>query len=351
MILDECLLVFTQSQVEPQPARISTRGRRGATTADKTPSHDQESPQAIIPIHAVDELTMITCIDAMPAMQTARRVRAPITMSARPRMPRARKITPPITAPVRKIQQPSLPPVAKRSRKPPTVTAEKIPRVRQQVATLTPVTLITSLSTVDLRMKEKALELVSGPIISEPVMPINTAIRAVLQATLDLGRPYDTNMLAATFGVSRSIVMQSLRKYYEDFVEQSLFTEAHFVPTYLWLYGLEGDRAAAERVVAAIKISGVAEPGSRSVFAIARDFVILYISEVVYGSESKAELTGLSSVASVMNSVKIPEAVPHSFVEITNSFLYRARMTGRNVIKNRPELVQSKGGIIGGLFS
>ncbi len=162
-------------------------------------------------------------------------------------------------------------------------------------------------------------------------------------------------MLAVTFGVSRNLVMQALRKHYQDFSEQSSFTEAMFVPTYLWIYGIEDDEEGSicSSIVKAIDLSGTAEPGCRSVFAIARDFVILYLSEVVHGAEASAnrELGGLSSITAVMSGIKIKEDVPPSFLEMSNAFLYRARMTGRQVLKARVETVRSCGGTIAGLFS
>lgn len=223
------------------------------------------------------------------------------------------------------------------------IVKSKVPTealVKQPKVPVTARLILETLVTTDTKMKEKALELVSRDILSEPVIPMNTAIRVAMQASLELGRPYDANMLAATFSVTRSLVMQSLRKYYVGYTEQSEFTERLFVPTYLWVYGVTAE-AAEGRVNHAIDISGAGEPGSRSVFAIARDFVILFVSEILHSGTS-----GLSSISSMMASIKTSEGVPPCFLDMTNSFLYRARMTGRNVIKAKPEL----GNMISDLF-
>lgn len=369
MIIDECLLVLIHSQEDPPPPRPTARKKPSSTIGgvNRATAAALEEEHAIAPknaMHSIDELAIIGCVDSMPVMKSTRRIRAPASMAARPRI--GKRFS---TAPAR--SEPPLPPpppsrrvTTKTQRRkplalvsPPRGSAASTRRtsapIQQQRSRtiVTPQSLIANLDTPDIKVKTRAMELVSQDIKSEPTSPIHTAIRVILQAALELGRPYDTNMLAATFGVTRSLVMQALRKYYEGYAEQSTFTEAHFVPTYLWLYGLEGDEDAVRVVVKAIGISGAAEPGSRSVFAIARDFVILYLSEVVYGAESKGELAGLSSVAAVMHGIKIPEEVPPCFVEMTNSFLYRARMTGRAVMRARPQVVQECGGTIAGIFS
>ncbi len=346
MIIDECLLVFVHSQAEPVVPRPS-RARKPKAKEEEV---KVDLPQASsAPMHSIEELAIIGCVDSMPVMQATKRVRAPTTMAARPRLGRSRQPVAP-TEPRRTRRSPvsELASQHKRSsRRKPLAASPPAPRaVRVPATANTPTSLIANLTSPDTKMIEMALELSRVDVISEPVLPIHTAIRTVLQATLILGRPYDTNMLSSTFGVSRSVVMQSLRKYYEGFVEQSMFTEEVFVPTYLWLYGLEGNKEAIESISRAIKISGAAEPGSRSAFAIARDFVILYITEVIHDARSKSDLAGLSSVAAVINSIKTTSAVPPCFIEITNSFLYRARMTGRAVLRAKPEL----GGIIANLF-
>lgn len=345
MIIDECLLVYVHSQEEPPPPKLTTRAaKRAAALRAENPQELQiptTAPKSAM--HSIDELSIIGCFDAMPAMQAVRRVRAPMNMSVRPRLSRSRGPAPRREDLDRKIIKKSKSQDGE-YRQPRRKASEVKTRIPPFLAT--PLSIITSLQTVDSKMKARAIELASEDIHCEPVIPMNTAIRVVLQATLDLGRPYDTNMLASTMGVTRSLVMQSLRKYYQDFVEQSLFTEADFVPTYLWLYGLDDDPSRAEAVKRAIKLSGADQPGSRSVFAIARDFVILYTSEMICGTE----LSALSSVTAMMNKIKIPKDVPPCFLEMTNSFLYRARMTGRTVLKTKPELIEACGGTIAGLF-
>lgn len=350
MIIDECLLVFIQSQAEPPPPRLTARSRAAANRrAAAAPEQPPKSPEKrpTMALHSIEELSLISYVEAMPVMQSAQRTRAPTTMSARPRLGRVR-------APVKPILPREEPHVPRKttSRRKPLALESEIPKVRVQPQSYQ--ALIEKLTTPDIGMKTRALEIANTVVRSEPVLPIHTAIRIVLQATLDLGRPYDTNMLAATFGVTRSLVMQALRKYYQDFKEQSHFTEALFVPTYLWLYGCLEEEHAVERVNKAIELSGAAEPGCRSVFAIARDFVILYVSEVIYGAEgsqTRPELAGLSSVAAVMSGIVVKPDVPPCFLEMTNSFLYRARMTGRLVMRAKTDLVHSKGGTIGGLFT
>jgi hypothetical protein len=355
MIIDECQLVFIQSQAAPPPPRLTARSRAAANRrAAAAPEQPPKSPEKrpAMALHSIEELSLISYVEAMPVMQSTQRTRAPTTMSARPRLGRVRAPVKPIP-PRAKDEEPLLNKKPINRRKPLALETE-ILRVRAPPqSAITYQSLIEKLTTPDNGMKTRALEIANNLVRSEPVLPIHTAIRIVLQATLDLGRPYDTNMLAATFGVTRSLVMQALRKYYEDFTEQSHFTEALFVPTYLWLYGCLEEDHAVERVNKAIELSGAAEPGCRSVFAIARDFVILYVSEVIYGAEgsqTRPELAGLSSVAAVMSSIVVNPEVPPCFLEMTNSFLYRARMTGRLVMRAKTDLIHSKGGTIGGLF-
>lgn len=315
MIIDDCLLVLVHSQAEAVPPRVTTRAKI-LTKKSAPPVEPKQEQQAAI--HSIEELAMIGIIDDMPVMQAARRTRAPATMAARPRVARP-KVQRKVPIRTKEPRKPS-----SRAKK----VAEAVPKpVRTQ---LTPAIIIANLPTPDEKLKERAIEIVQRDIISEPVTAMNTAIRIVMQASLDLGRPYDTNMLAITFSITRSLVMQSLRKHYEDFVEQSLFTEEHFVPTYLWIYGVKDPESQA-RVVRAIKDSGVAEPGSRSAFSIARDFVILYISEILHGSRVDG-----ASVLTIMHAIKSPPDVPPTFIDMTNSFLYRARMTGRNILKTLP---------------
>lgn len=357
MIIDECLLVLVHSQAEPTPPRPTNRSAAARRSTGFIPQ-DVVGVGPAMPMHSIGELSLVGRVDAMPAMQTIRRMRAPTSMATRPRLGHARApVQGKLVLPRERTQESiarrdaAATPTTVTPRKPrtPRVKSTDAPSVRRarrgkcsdsavrsapapHVVT-TYHSLIANLQTPDASMKARAIEIASRDISSEPVLPINTAIRIVLQATLDLGRPYDTNMLAATFGITRSLVMQSLRKYYKGFMEQSLFTEELFVPTYLWLYGLGGDTQRVKKIVRAIKLSGAAEPGSRSVFAIARDFVILYVTEVMHGVEVKCELAGLSSVAAVMASITPPTEAPTSFVEMTNSFLYRARMTGRSVVR------------------
>lgn len=319
MIIDDCLLVLVHSQAEAVPPR-----------AKKTPLLTRKSAPVVEPpvlpevqqaaIHSIEELAMIGIIDDMPVMQAVRRSRAPATMAARPRItrPRPEKKAPLRTKEPRKRAENARP----RAKK--TEVAPARP-VRTQV---TPTVLITRLNTPDEKLKTRALELTQQEIVSEPAVAINTAVRIVMQASLDLGRPYDTNMLAATFGVSRSLIMQSLRKYYEGFTDQSVFTEKDFIGTYLWIYGILETEARAT-VEKAIELSSVSLPGSRSVFSIARDFVILYVSEILHKEAT--------SVVTIMSSLKIPAEVPPAFVDMTNSFLYRARTTGRSIVKSLPE--------------
>lgn len=394
MIIDECLLVYVHTQEEPPPPRLSTRAKASnvkrsalaAAAAKALGIVPKEEPLVgpELAMHSLDELAIIGTVDAMPVMQATRRIRAPTTMAARPRIGRPRTAAPP--RPPSGERRGPAPRAASASglrRRPasrpnsgmiftigdeekPRISARRKPlalkdeepvayRLKVQPIPVTYRTLIGNLSTSDTVMKDRALVLAEQDILSEPVLPMHTAIRVVLQASLDLGRPYDANMLAATFGTTRSLVMQSLRKYYDSFVEQSMFTELDFVNTYLWIYGLaSGDDAQTHktRVIRAIELSGAAEPGCRSVFAIARDFVILYVSEVVYSVDSaRIELAGLSSVAAVMQSITSPDDVPSCFLEMTNSFLYRARMTGRLVMRAKTELIKARGGRIGSLFN
>lgn len=279
----------------------------------------------------------------------------------KPRASRAKKVAPKNSS--SDLQSAPLVPSRVNRRKPLTLAAIRTdgdviaqPRVRTRSSTVvTFQSLIDNIETIDTAMKERAQLISLRPIVSEPVMPIHTAIRVVLQATLDLGRPYDTNMLASTLSTTRSIVMQAMRKSYDGLSEQSDLTEADFVPTYLWIYGMSGDEDAADRVKNAIVVSGAGEPGCRSVFAIARDFVILYISEVLYGVESVAErpeLAGLASAAAVMSSLTSGSTtVPKGFLEMTNSFLYRARMTARAVMRARTPLLAARGGAFSSLFT
>lgn len=344
MIIDEYHLVSAYSQAEQAPAKLSSRTKNRVAVMSFTETV-QHVEHPVAAMHSIDELSIIGCVDSMPVMQSSRRVRAPANMCARPRLGRPRPVSKARAVPTKTSPKSAPRKVSSTRRKPLSLEHDtrKTPTTYRS--------LITNLTTTDLAMKEAALDLAENPISSEPVLPIHTAIRIVLQATFDLGRPYDTNMLAATFGVTRSLVMQALRKHYDNFIEQSLFTEAHFVPTYLWLYGQQGEDAM-DRIVNAIKISGAAEPGCRSVFAIARDFVILYISEVVYGPhETRAELAGLSSVSALMAAITPDPTVPQGFLEMTNTFLYRARMTGRLVMKEKTSLIRERGGMLGSLFT
>lgn len=368
MIIDEWLLVYTHTQEDPPPARLSTRAkisnsrRSAAAAAAAAADTPKEEPPIVGPataMHSLDELALIGSVDAMPVMQSTRRVRAPTTMAARPRLGRL-VIAKPVFLPKR---IPGAAAASGTKRAPRATTApglgsQKTRNPRRKITTVpvipvvrtivTHLSIIVDLVTTDTLMKEQAMILANLEINSEPALPIHTAIRIVLQASLNIGRPYDTNMLAATFGTTRSLVMQALRKYYDTFTEQSIFTEADFVPTYLWIYGLSEEKRHALRVIKAIEVSKAGEPGCRSVFAVARDFVILYVSEVVYGEKSGfSELAGLSSVALVMQRITPPPEVLPCFLEMTNSFIYRARMTGRQVMRANEEF----GGRIESLFA
>lgn len=390
MLFDECSIILVHSQAVLAPKRGGGKLQEGGIVMmEKQNSAATAAQPPVLAIHSSEELFMVGAIDAMPVMQAPRRVRAPITMGARPRLARFK----PAAAKQRQggaaagrhnhtkdSQQASAPAPKKasssgrgatgrttkqqaagggggRSKKadaaPPVAKPPPVPPVTYH-------SLLNALNTPDVEMKARALVLAEQPIVSEPVLAIHTAIRIVLQASLDVGRPYDTNMLASTFGTSRSSVMQSLRKYYGNFVEQSMFTERHFVPTYLWVYGFADDQEAIARIMNAIDLSDAAKPGCRSVFAIARDFVILYISEVMHhqeaappdgiqqaaaiGSGGGGSLVTLASTTAAMAKITSPSTVPRGFLEMTNSFLYRARMTGRQVLRAKHELIQSRGG-------
>lgn len=326
MIDDELGLVLAQSKVEPPSARISA-SRAAARKLLEEPREIQHLPPPSCAMHSVEELAMVGMIDVMPVMQVARRKRAPATMSARPRISKAK---PPEAPRPRGSRKPRTPKdgVPGKARKPQADAPLPPP------SALTHRTLIDNLQTVDLAVKERALQIADLEITSEPVLPIHTAVRVVLQASLELHRPYDTNMLAATFVISRSLVMQSLRKYYHNFIDQSILTEANFVPTYLWLYDLDDDESIA-RVNHAISITDSDKPGCRSVFAVARDFVLLYVTEIASGVAASHDLTALAAATALLSKTVPCESSPPKFLEITNSFLYRARITGRQIMKDK----------------
>ncbi len=110
---------------------------------------------------------------------------------------------------------------------------------------------------------------------SEPVKSIHTNIRILFHASLMLGRPYDINMMATTLLTTPAIVQQALKKWYKNLISQSEVKEEHFVPTYLWILGFPTSGEAHDRIVRAIRKYGDIYDG-RSVFSIARDYVIIY---------------------------------------------------------------------------
>jgi hypothetical protein len=306
MELDELQLIAESLNTEPPPPRPTLRTQASNLRKKeklKLSGENPDQPLGLtftgVPTQTTCELQLLGSLDSLTVLQNDRRVKHSTKMSIRPRIS-GKKAAP-------KSSKPRTRAPTGADDRPVSTRARSLIRYRD---------LITGLDTVDEIVKERCVEILETDIVSEPVSDIHTAVRILLQASVDLGRPYDTNMLAASFGISRNIVMQSLRKYYTNFLEQSKLQAADFVPTYLWIYGLEDDDDAKTKIIDAIEISRSAEPGCRSVFSVARDFVILYITE--YLRES-------------LDQIPIPSGVPECFSKMVSSFLYRARLTGRTV--------------------
>lgn len=157
---------------------------------------------------------------------------------------------------------------------------------------------------------------------SEPVKPIHTAVRIMFHASIMLGRPYDVNMMASVLSINTAFVQQALKRWYKGLVSQSEIKEEHFIPTYLWIFGLPQKGKIRDSIVNAIEKYGDVYDG-RSVFSIARDYAILYFRLFLQLPFSCVSTN--------------PE-VPSNFLQLVARFETRAKISRRKIFMRHGEL-------------
>lgn len=133
--------------------------------------------------------------------------------------------------------------------------------------------IINNLVCEDTQLIREAKKLCQNKIVSETSKQFNHVVRILFESSYLLGRPYDVNMLALLLGSSISDIIEALKKNYKGFVNTSNLKISDFFITYLWILGLncEPHISNVEKF-----IKYVNRYDGRSIYAIARDFVIIY---------------------------------------------------------------------------
>src|SRR6185437_13112203 len=179
-----------------------------------------------------------------------------------------------------------------------------------------------TLECADSELLRLCRSLSSQKFVSEPVKPIHTAIRIVFHASILLGRPYDVNMMASVLSIQNTVVVQqALKKWYEGLSSQSELREEHFVSTYLWVLGLPQRGHARDLIVNAINTYGDVYDG-RSVFSIARDYVIIYFRVFL-----KLPFTCIPTDRI---------GIPPNFLDLVTKFETRAKISKRKIFIRFP---------------
>lgn len=157
----------------------------------------------------------------------------------------------------------------------------------------------------------------------EPVKTIHTAVRILFHASSILGRPYDVNMIANVLSITVSLTQQALKKWFKGLICQSEIKEEHFIPTYLWVFGLPQKGTIRDKIATAIETYGDIYDG-RSVFSIARDYTILYYRLC------------LQLPFSCIPTDRV--GIPSEFIHLITQFETRAKISRRKIFMRHEEL-------------